>query len=108
MGDVVTALARAVIEDGHSVEVILPKYDCMDAEQIENLDRVDAFAMKDDVTVYAWKGEVEEVPVTFLQPDTGHFDVGCIYGRGDDHVRFEYFSECARWRTWRTWGTFRT
>ena len=95
MGDVVTALARAVIEDGHSVEVILPKYDCMDAEQIENLDRVDAFAMKDDVTVYAWKGEVEEVPVTFLQPDTGHFDVGCIYGRGDDHVRFEYFSECA-------------
>ena len=42
-----------------------------------------------------WKGEVEEVPVTFLQPDNGHFDVGCIYGRGDDHVRFEFFSKCA-------------
>ena len=95
MGDVVTALSRAVIEDGHSVEVILPKYDCMDTDQIDNLDRVDAFAMKDDKTCYVWKGEVEEVPVTFLQPDTGHFDVGCIYGRGDDHVRFEYFSECA-------------
>ena len=95
MGDVVTALSRAVIEDGHSVEVILPKYDCMDTDSIENLANVDAFAMKDDHAVYVWKGEVEEVPVTFLQPDTGHFDVGCIYGRGDDHVRFEYFSECA-------------
>jgi starch synthase len=38
---------------------------------------------------------VADVPVTFLQPDTGHFDVGCIYGRNDDHVRFEYFSDCA-------------
>jgi hypothetical protein len=28
MGDVVTALARAVAEEGHSVEVIVPKYDC--------------------------------------------------------------------------------
>ena len=27
MGDVVTALARAVQEEGHEVEVILPKYD---------------------------------------------------------------------------------
>jgi starch synthase len=45
--------------------------------------------------VLVWRGEVEEVPVVFLQPDTGHFDVGCIYGRGDDHVRFGFFSECA-------------
>ena len=48
----------------------------------------------DCVKVSVWKGE-EEVPVTFLQPDNGHFDVGCIYGRGDDHVRFEFFSKCA-------------
>jgi starch synthase len=95
MGDVVTALSRAVIEDGHSVEVILPKYDCMDTEQIDNLSQVDAFVTKDNKTCFVWKGEVEEVPVTFLQPDNGNFDVGCIYGRGDDHVRFEYFSDCA-------------
>ena len=94
MGDVVTALARAVIEMGHSVEVLLPKYDCMDHDQIENLQLVDNFEAKDGFCD-VWKGTVADVPVTFLQPDTGHFDVGCIYGRGDDHVRFEYFSDCA-------------
>jgi starch synthase len=94
MGDVVTALARAVIEMGHSVEVILPKYDVMDLDQIDNLQKVDSFeASRGGCAV--WKGVVADVPVTFLQPDTGHFDVGCIYGRNDDHVRFEYFSDCA-------------
>lgn len=29
MGDVVTALGRAVQEEGHAVEVILPKFDCI-------------------------------------------------------------------------------
>ena len=94
MGDVVTALSRAVIEKGHSVEVILPKYDCMDHEQIDDLNLVDQMLVN-GIKVSVWKGEVEEVPVTFLQPDNGHFDVGCIYGRGDDHIRFEFFSKCA-------------
>jgi len=94
MGDVVTALCRAVIDKGHSVEVILPKYDCMDHDQIDGLQQVDKFR-HDGKDVLVWRGEVEEVPVVFLQPDTGHFDVGCIYGRGDDHVRFGFFSECA-------------
>ena len=30
MGDVVTALARAVQEEGHHVQVVIPKYDCLD------------------------------------------------------------------------------
>lgn len=34
MGDVVTALGRAVQDEGHRVEVILPKYDCMDYDQV--------------------------------------------------------------------------
>ena len=94
MGDVVTALSRAVIDKGHSVEVILPKYDCMDHDQIDGLHRVDEFVHGgQDISV--WRGEVEEVPVVFLQPDNGHFDVGCIYGRGDDHIRFGFFSDCA-------------
>ena len=40
--------------------------------------------------------------MTFLSPSNKIFDVGCIYGRGDDHTRFEYFSAPAlayfRWR----------
>ena len=56
--------------------------------------QVDQFTHGGDI-IYVWRGEVEEVPVVFLQPDNGHFDVGCIYGRGDDHIRFGFFSECA-------------
>jgi starch synthase len=34
MGDVVTALARAVQDEGHSVEVVVPKYDVIDYSQV--------------------------------------------------------------------------
>lgn len=34
MGDVVTALGRAVQEEGHKVQVILPKYDCINYSQV--------------------------------------------------------------------------
>ncbi len=36
MGDVVTALGRAVQEEGHQVEVVLPKYDCIDYKQVSS------------------------------------------------------------------------
>lgn len=34
MGDVVTALARAVQEEGHHVQVVIPKYDCLDYTEV--------------------------------------------------------------------------
>ena len=34
MGDVVTALGRAVQEEGHRVEVILPKFDCINYKEV--------------------------------------------------------------------------
>lgn len=34
MGDVVTALARAVQEEGHEVEVILPKFDIINYAEV--------------------------------------------------------------------------
>lgn len=34
MGDVVTALARAVQDEGHKVEVIVPKYDCINYGEV--------------------------------------------------------------------------
>ena len=36
MGDVVTALGRAVQEEGHKVEVILPKYDCIQYDEVQS------------------------------------------------------------------------
>jgi hypothetical protein len=39
--------------------------------------------------------QVEGLPTTFLEPENGHFWRGCIYGRGDDHIRFGYFCGAA-------------
>lgn len=36
MGDVVTALGRAVQEEGHRVEVIVPKYDCLQYDEVSS------------------------------------------------------------------------
>jgi starch synthase len=91
LGDVVTALSRSVQEQGHTVDVYVPKYDCMNYKEIEGLRKVDQFHFGNDV-VNIYKGFVEGIKVTFVDPENGHFRVGCIYGRGDDHVRFQFFS----------------
>lgn len=36
MGDVVTALARAVQEEGHNVNVILPKFDVINYGEVRS------------------------------------------------------------------------
>lgn len=37
LADVVTGLAKACLERGHSVEVMLPFYECLPEEEIEGL-----------------------------------------------------------------------
>ena len=39
MGDVVTALSRAVQDEGHNVKVILPKYDIINYAEVPFLHR---------------------------------------------------------------------
>lgn len=34
LGDVVTGLARACLERGHHVQVIMPFYECLDQKQV--------------------------------------------------------------------------
>ena len=92
LGDVVTALSRSVQEQGHQVDVYVPKYDCMNYKEIEGLRKIDQFHYGNDA-VNIYQGFVEGVRVTFIDPECGHFRVGCIYGRGDDHIRFGYFSD---------------
>ncbi|OUS48375.1 hypothetical protein BE221DRAFT_189654 [Ostreococcus tauri] len=92
MGDVVTALARATQEDGHQVEVFVPHYDIAQFENVDGYHRAGEFKHEKTV-VQVYKGWVEDVPVTLLRPENGFFDVGCIYGRGDDHVRFDFFTD---------------
>jgi len=91
MGDVVTALSRSLSEEGHRVDVVVPKYDILEYDMIQNLVQVDNFHF-DNTNVKVWKGDVEGISITFLDPENGMFNHGCIYGRNDDHIRFGFFS----------------
>jgi starch synthase len=95
LGDVVTALGRAVQEAGHSVEIVLPKYDCIDYSAVRGLVQVKDFWCK-EVQVKVWRGEVEGLTVTFLEPCNGLFWVGSIYtDMGADRHSFGVFCDCA-------------
>lgn len=95
LGDVVTALGRAVQEEGHDVEVVIPKYDCIDYSQVQDL-KLDREFMWEGIQVKVWKGVVEELRTTFLEPCNGLVWVGSIYtNMNSDRHRFGVFCACA-------------
>ncbi len=49
MGDVVTALGRAVQEEDHDVMVVLPKYDVLNYDEARSSGRKEAHEAEDDV-----------------------------------------------------------
>jgi starch synthase len=61
MGDVVTALGRAVQEEGHDVEVLVPKYDVINYNQVEDLVQDGSFFWENS-QVKIWKGKVRGWP----------------------------------------------
>lgn len=95
LGDVVTALGRAVQEEGHHVDVVLPKYDCIDYSAVEDLVFEKEFGW-DNTSVKVWRGTVEGLETVFLEPCNGLFWVGRIYtDMGSDRHRFGVFCACA-------------
>ncbi|XVF27367.1 hypothetical protein REPUB_Repub14bG0101400 [Reevesia pubescens] len=101
LGDVVTGLGKALQKKGHLVEIILPKYDCMQYDRIRDLRVL-------DVTVESyfdgklfqnkvWVGTVEGLPVYFIEPHHPNkfFWRGQYYGEHDDFKRFSFFSRAA-------------
>ena len=95
LGDVVTALGRAVQEEGHDVEVVIPKYDCIDYSLVEKLEMRKEY-MWEGVQVKVWEGFVEGLRTTFLEPCNGLFWVGSIYtNMNSDRHRFGVFCACA-------------
>ena len=94
MGDVVTALSRAVQDAGHNVEVILPKYDFFRDSPLLGGTQYE--------TEFDWAGTrifvstciVEGVRVWFIEPANGMFS-GAVYHGNDDASRFDFFSKAA-------------
>lgn len=101
LGDVVYGLSRELETRGHTVEIILPKYDCMRYDQIWGLH--DAYR---DLYV-PWYGEAIHCSVFcgwvhgrlcfFIEPHSEDFffDRRCYYGCNDDNMRFAFFSKAA-------------
>ncbi|KAG4960127.1 hypothetical protein JHK87_036760 [Glycine soja] len=94
LGDVVTSLSRAVQDLNHNVDIILPKYDCLNLSNVKDFDYHKSYSWG-GTEIKVWHGKVEGLSVYFLEPQNGFFQVGCVYGRGNDGERFGFFCHAA-------------
>ncbi|KAK8468909.1 hypothetical protein PHAVU_006G149680 [Phaseolus vulgaris] len=94
LGDVVTSLSRAVQDLNHNVDIILPKYDCLNLSNIKDFECQKNYLWA-GTDIKVWHGKVEGLSVYFLEPQNGFFQVGCVYGRGNDAERFGFFCHAA-------------
>src|SRR3977135_3696523 len=77
LADVVLGLCRELSWKGHDVDIIIPKYDCMDSEQIRDM----TMDLKDLPSFYQgqwfsntiWMGWVENIRVYFIEPHHPRF-----------------------------------
>ncbi|AKG20903.1 glycogen synthase GlgA [Calothrix sp. 336/3] len=101
LGDVVYGLSRELETRGHTVELILPKYDCMRYDHIWGLHdaylnlSVPWYGAAIHCSVYC--GWVHGRVCFFIEPHSqdNFFNRGCYYGCNDDDMRFAFFSKAA-------------
>ncbi|XP_068323950.1 starch synthase 3, chloroplastic/amyloplastic-like [Pyrus communis] len=94
LGDVVTSLSRAVQDLNHHVDIILPKYDCLNFSNVKEFQYNRSFSWG-GTEIKVWFGKVEGVSVYFLEPQNRFFDTGCVYGCKNDAERFGFFCHAA-------------
>ncbi|KAG7012367.1 Soluble starch synthase 3, chloroplastic/amyloplastic [Cucurbita argyrosperma subsp. argyrosperma] len=94
LGDVVTSLSRAIQDLNHNVDIVLPKYDCLNLSNVENFHHQQNYFW-DGTEIKVWFGKVEGLSVYFLEPQNGLFWTGCIYGCNNDAERFGFFCHAA-------------
>lgn len=101
LGDVVYGLSRELENRGNTVELILPKYDCMRYDHIWGLH--DAYRdlwvpwYDGEVHCSVYCGWVHGRVCFFIEPHSqdNFFNRGCYYGCDDDTLRFAFFSKAA-------------
>lgn len=94
LGDVVTGLARACIARGHRVEVLLPFYECIDTNQVADLqpgEEYNSFHRGGWVNLQVFWGVVSGVPVLFFKPANHFFKGSRIYGGSYDELEAYLF-----------------
>ncbi len=101
LGDVILGLGRELKEKGHTVEVIMPKYDCLHLEEVDHLQvalhDLDSYFAGEWQHNTVWRGIVRGLPVVLIESHDreGFFERQTIYGCPDDVARFSYFSRAA-------------
>ncbi|HEY9698982.1 MAG TPA: glycogen synthase GlgA [Trichocoleus sp.] len=101
LGDVVYGLSRELEIRGNTVEIILPKYDCMRYDHVWGLHEayrdlmVPWFGASIRCTVFC--GWVHGRLCFFIDPHSEDFFFNrrCYYGCDDDNMRFAFFSKAA-------------
>ncbi|KAL3699988.1 hypothetical protein R1sor_018010 [Riccia sorocarpa] len=76
LGDVVTGLGRACLERGHKVLVMLPFYDCIDTQEVEDLTEAESFSSFHRgswLPVKMFSGKVAGVPVLLVRTQEEFF-----------------------------------
>ncbi|XP_062163339.1 uncharacterized protein LOC133870266 isoform X2 [Alnus glutinosa] len=102
LGDVVTGLARACLSRGHTVEIMLPFYECIQKQQINDLALITTYESYHDgnwVPTNAYRGEVSGIPVVFIEPSNHFFKGQCVYGGSYNELEaYLFFSRaCLEW-----------
>jgi starch synthase len=98
LGDFVHGLGRELAAQGNQVEVVLPKYDCLRYERIDDLHKAyrDLWVPMYDGWVHCdvELGVVDGLRCWFIDPHSPRnlFERGRIYGEEDDIERFAFFS----------------
>lgn len=101
LADVLLGLSREQSWKGHDVDIIIPKYDCIDSNEIRDLaidyPELSSFYQGEWFPNTIWMGWVENLKVYFVEPHHPRyfFDRGCYYGCDDDIERYLYFSRTA-------------
>lgn len=101
LADVLLGLSREQSWKGHDVDIIIPKYDCLDSYEIRDMsvDYLDlsSFYQGEWFPNTVWIGWVENLKVYFIEPHHPRhfFNRGCFYGCEDDVERYLYFCRTA-------------
>ncbi|XP_077227348.1 uncharacterized protein LOC143860546 isoform X2 [Tasmannia lanceolata] len=102
LGDVVTGLARACISRGHKVDIMLPLYECIQKQQVNDFQLASTYNSYHDgnwVRTNAYKGVVSGIPVTFIEPDNHFFKGQFVYGGSYNELEaYLFFTRaCLEW-----------
>jgi starch synthase len=101
LADVIYGLSKELSRQGHQVEIILPKYDCLHYGELRNL-KVEhrelwSFEGLNRYNNTIWSADIDGLKLLLVEPHHPqyYFGRGVIYGCRDDIDRFTYFSRAA-------------